>query len=78
MSKYYGPIKSKKAAEALASKLDKVGSPEADGAAKMLRNNWHYVAARPMVAAKMIAIQDDRAVSVDRPGSILNTIVNAK
>jgi hypothetical protein len=59
MTKYYGPIKTKAQARAISIKLRKVGTSEAVGAAALLDNNWHSVAARPELAARILALSKD-------------------
>lgn len=78
MNRFHGPIKNKQQADALAAKLEKVGLSEADDAAKMLRRNWQSVAARPFMAAKMIALADSEPPSVEREGSVLHAIMKRK
>jgi len=77
MRKHFGPIQNKRQADALAAKLDKVGTLEADGAATMLRRNWHSVAARPMQAAKMVALADVRPLDATRDGSVAHRLLQA-
>lgn len=44
---YLGPIKSKRQAESLARRLEKVNNPVHRDAAKLLRRSWKFFAARP-------------------------------
>jgi len=74
MSAYFGTIKTKAQALALAKKLEREnGSPRALDAAKMLRNNWHYIAARPAIQPELIALAN--STPLYRKNSIANKII---
>lgn len=55
---YYGPIKTKARADALRKKLRAVGTQEANAAASLLTKNWQSVAARPDLAARIVALAE--------------------
>ncbi len=77
MSTYFGTIKTKAQALALATKLEKEnGSPRALDAAKMLRNNWHYFAARPAIQPELIALAN--STPLHRKNSIVNKIIEGE
>ncbi len=77
MSTYYGTIKTKAHALALAKKLEEEnGSQKALDAAKMLRNNWHYIAARPAIQPELIALAN--STPLHRKNSIVNKIIEGE
>jgi len=77
MSNYFGIIKTKAQALALAKKLEKEnGSPRALDAAKMLRNNWHSIAARPAIQPDLIALAN--STPLYRKDSIVNKIIRGE
>jgi hypothetical protein len=78
MTKYCGPIKTKSQAERLAVILERQGTKEAGDCAKMLRNNWHYFAARPEVGIRAIALAECEPLDAKRPGSVMNGILSDK
>ena len=61
MTRYYGPIQTKAQAEALARRLDKVGTIQAKQAACFLRQGWERVAARPELLFKMMVIAEGKS-----------------
>lgn len=74
MSNYFGAIKTKAHALALAKKLEEDnGSQKALDSAKMLRNNWHYIAARPAIQPELIALAN--STPLYRKNSIANKII---
>ncbi len=74
MGNYFGTIKTKAQAFALAKKLEEEnGSQKALDAAKMLRNNWHYIAARPAIQPELIALAN--STPLHRKNSIANKII---
>jgi len=77
MSAYFGTIKTKAHALALAKKLEEEnGSQKALDAAKMLRNNWHYIAARPAIQPELIALAN--STPLHRKNSIVNKIIEGE
>ena len=56
MARYYGVIKSKKKALAIAHKLRENGSEKARSAAALLENNWQSIASRPAIQSEIIAL----------------------
>ena len=77
MSNYFGIIKTKAQALALATKLEKEnGSQKALDAAKMLRNNWHYIVARPAIQPELIALAN--STPLHRKNSIVNKIIEGE
>lgn len=76
--RYTGPIRSRAQADALASRLEKVLTAEARGAAVLLRRNWHAVAARPDLAVRMIALANCESLDVNRPGSVMHGIMGGR
>lgn len=58
MIRYLGPIKTKAQADRLAERLEKNApyDSKAAGAARMLRLNWHAIAARPALAAEVVEL----------------------
>jgi len=74
METYYGTIKTKAQALTLAKKLEEEnGSQKALDAAKMLRNNWHSIAARPAIQPDLIALAN--STPLYRKDSIANKII---
>ena len=84
MTKFNGLIKSKTYALSLAAKIEKTYSYNAGAwkkeldAAKMLRNNWQYIAARPLLAAEVVAMANTEPLDASRPGFCMNKILNSK
>ena len=74
--KYYGTIKTKQKALALADKIEKNGHTceRSKGMVLMLRNNWHAIAARPTMQPEIIAMAESTALY--RKGSIIDVIIN--
>ena len=72
---YHGTIKTKKQALAIAKDLrENNGTEKAVGAAKMLENNWHYIASRPMMQPEIIAMAN--TTPLHRKGGIMDIIIN--
>ena len=74
MEKYFGAIKTKAHALALAKKLEEEnGGQKALDAAKMLRRNWRYFASRPATQPELIALAN--TTPLHRKNSIANKII---
>ena len=72
---YYGNIKTKKQAMAIAKRLrDNNGSQRAVDCAKMLENNWQYIASRPAIQPEIIAMSE--TTPLWRKDSIMNKIIS--
>ena len=76
MQKYSGMLKTAAQAKAWSKKLREDGGQEHKAAARMLDSNWHAIAARPAVAARMLALVN--TTSLGRKGGIMDVLTGGK